>query len=470
MRSGRGIVFHVVCALSLILAVVVVGLWVGSFGGEFHVVSFIWGGERMTAKIRWGQFVIFGPPGGANADAEEVRLAGKMSNDDFDWKALAPAYVEGVARSGSATWKAYQKFRRRTWMVDDAMARTWLAGMDDPGRFLPAHMMLLHAAEERRKQYFHRSSAWREAGFRTSPVIVADEEPKEPAAMQVDPVLYFAVDKRGGPDLSRRQQLCEEWHDVLDEKRGAVFVGWFFLGVMILPLAWVARPKWERRTRRRWLMNGLALVSMIICVMSAGMWVRSYWVDEEFGFATRPGAPLSPGAEKMLSRSWVGSSRGKLRMVRVDYSPLSMGMPSPAGYRKGIAGVLLGDLFGPGRGAKDERELKMPGIDFYHAPVQMGRVLFASSLVGIWRLSVSWWVVVAVSVVGPLIWARRAGVMWGRRRRERKIAGKICLKCGYDMRATPGRCPECGSVREEVICDFRVKTLTRASPRVPGRE
>jgi hypothetical protein len=54
--------------------------------------------------------------------------------------------------------------------------------------------------------------------------------------------------------------------------------------------------------------------------------------------------------------------------------------------------------------------------------------------------AVPYWFWVAAGAVLPSVWVIRR-----RRARGRRAAG-CCPACGYDLRATPDRCPECGSV------------------------
>jgi hypothetical protein len=57
-------------------------------------------------------------------------------------------------------------------------------------------------------------------------------------------------------------------------------------------------------------------------------------------------------------------------------------------------------------------------------------------------VSVPHWAVVIVTAALPYTW-------WSRRRQVRlaaaRRAGGLCAACGYDLRASEGRCPECGS-------------------------
>jgi hypothetical protein len=48
------------------------------------------------------------------------------------------------------------------------------------------------------------------------------------------------------------------------------------------------------------------------------------------------------------------------------------------------------------------------------------------------------WFLLSLFSIAPLVWVAK----WWRRRT--RVANGKCRNCGYDMRASPGRCPECG--------------------------
>jgi len=54
-----------------------------------------------------------------------------------------------------------------------------------------------------------------------------------------------------------------------------------------------------------------------------------------------------------------------------------------------------------------------------------------------WQIGLSGWILTASGLVLPA---------WKLLRRLRTAAPGLCTKCGYDLRATPDRCPECGAI------------------------
>src|SRR5262249_35747828 len=57
-------------------------------------------------------------------------------------------------------------------------------------------------------------------------------------------------------------------------------------------------------------------------------------------------------------------------------------------------------------------------------------------------IGVSHWVLALLFLVPPMLWLNG----YRKQRRARRLG--LCPTCGYDLRATPDRCPECGLVTQ----------------------
>jgi len=57
------------------------------------------------------------------------------------------------------------------------------------------------------------------------------------------------------------------------------------------------------------------------------------------------------------------------------------------------------------------------------------------------RLVVPYWLLAGLFAIAPLV----CWTVWSRQRRLGRFGSGMCMACGYDLRATPEQCPECGT-------------------------
>jgi hypothetical protein len=442
-------IFETASIVSLLLFGAVAWMWVRSFAEDRALVSWTRAGDRYTLRSHRGQLVLAAPAVVDAAPAADLEsISARMSNEDFDWTPLGGGFVQGDVREGTATWDVYAYVRGE--LGDEAKraaaVRVWLRGLEDPQTFAASHLMLLLAAEDRWRARWvdEAKQPWREASAAGDRLI-----------------LFAKADGTGsGPDASGVGEVRDRWHALLYEARTRLFVGWVALAALALPVAWAARPRREPRTRMRWGFNALTIVSVLLLVVSAVLWARSYGTGEQWMFAARPGVRAPGTYVKMRVQCWVGTVKGRLVLCEhevPDMPDVGFSMrPRPVGYKRTVIPIIRAQSWGAT--PKDERHWKIAGIEYCGMPAQElvgppmpmplaagGGVATSHSFYGFRYLFVDWWTPVLLASLLPLLWLF-GYVAWRlRERRARRLRDKICLNCGYDLRASAGRCSECGT-------------------------
>jgi hypothetical protein len=150
----------------------------------------------------------------------------------------------------------------------------------------------------------------------------------------------------------------------------------------------------------RHLLNALSVTLLLLALCVAGVWVRSYLVRDTLALAWP------------RHRADVHSTSGQFVVVEEP----AAGAP-------------------PARRVRWRRE---PDVIPYGASVRWALVRFQVHRSGTARVWVfPQWPLVVAAALAPAV-----GVV--RRRRTRVVPG-TCRHCGYDLRATPHTCPECGT-------------------------
>ena len=166
---------------------------------------------------------------------------------------------------------------------------------------------------------------------------------------------------------------------------------------------------------RRILFNGLSAMSFVLCLATAILWARCYKRRDVFTYRFNASKAcwvesVRSGVEFVLETNTFGD-------VETGWQVTFPADGLPAKTHFGFGFVRYS---GP----------------FFNTNLGQSKILQINALV------VPDFAILTVTALLPIYWMFRFLL--------RKNQAGLCVCCGYDLRATPHRCPECGKVPEAV--------------------
>jgi hypothetical protein len=183
----------------------------------------------------------------------------------------------------------------------------------------------------------------------------------------------------------------------------------------------------------RYILTGLTTLSLVLCVATAVLLVRSYWVADGY-HALVDGMFFNA----VSTRGWVCVSKSHGTKANVPQNEYWSRAAFAVGFRRPLVGEVGVRKYG-----------HLPAFAWFIT--DGGYSPMATTPDGSMPVNFNPFEEVWVSDIAFLgIASALSGILivWMRRHGYSRLG--LCHDCGYDLRATPDRCPECGAVPRAV--------------------